>query len=674
MPNEKIRDRRLRETRKGQVLIIFALTALVLFAVMGLAIDAGVSYLHSDLQARAADAAALSGVSYLPGDSTDATSEALLTAQRDGYTNAGACPRSTKVTVSQPANNQLEVSITALAPVYFLGLLGFGSHCVTAYATAEYLPPIQLGQPGSALGSPLGANGLGSGGNNFYFLRTEGWGNPRSEGDAFTPTPTENNTGCGTGACSANYPDVHQISCEDGTDTCNGTDGLQVNANGGYSYLIYVPGGTSADVQVYNPSFDPGTDSNSNPNIYTYHDDDSSFPLETSYNTSLSTIPATDYGSMGFTLYAVPQLYSRSSDVPLLQDIFCPFNAYGFESSSPTHNYSYIEATNSKSKTISGCNPNLTSAQSASPTLTSVTSSSASQIQSGVWQQYVSLINYPATTTGDAANLVYQDSNATLSTNLAQYETSGKLTGGTSGGPGQYYRLRVDSLSWWGAAIDETTPPDSSKANTYPLAHDGYSLQLKGPSGGSCGACTVSAMGDMALYTPIDGATQPSFQVPLFYLPSSYAGKDIAVSVFDPGDVTGGAAYLGIQGPCTGSTLLTCNAPFASMASNFVQDLGTSLHGTGGGAPTTTNVSPSDSGTPISANSAVVCTATCTPSFNGDWVQFTIAVPNNYAPTAAFNSGYWNLYYHVLSGTSADDTITVAVQYLGSPLHLLPNP
>jgi uncharacterized membrane protein len=37
-----------QQSQKGQVLLIFALTALVLFAIMGLAVDAGISYFHSD--------------------------------------------------------------------------------------------------------------------------------------------------------------------------------------------------------------------------------------------------------------------------------------------------------------------------------------------------------------------------------------------------------------------------------------------------------------------------------------------------------------------------------------------------------------------------------------------------------------------------------------------------
>jgi Flp pilus assembly protein TadG len=133
MPKNPARSARWVESQKGQVLIIFALTAVVLLAIMGLAVDAGISYLHSDQQEKAAEAAALSGVSYLPGDAPDATSDAVLTAQRDGYTVGGTGSTAVTVSVTQPSGttNQLTVAITAPAPVYFLELLGFGEHEVS---------------------------------------------------------------------------------------------------------------------------------------------------------------------------------------------------------------------------------------------------------------------------------------------------------------------------------------------------------------------------------------------------------------------------------------------------------------------------------------------------------------------------------------------------------------
>jgi hypothetical protein len=640
-------------------MIIFALSAIVLFALMGLAVDAGISYLHSDQQERAAEAAALSGVTYLPGDFTDAQREALLTAQRNGYTNTSGGPPTSAVTVTvwQPASttNELEVSITAPAPVYFLDLVGFRQHEVTSYAVAEYLPPIQMGQPGNTLGTT--EPNVGTAG--YYFLRTEGYGNPRSEGDAFTPSPTESSTNC-NGVCTASPADVHQISCIAGDDTCSGDHaGLEANDTGGYNYLIYVPAGTAADVQVYNPSFDPGTDSNGD--IDSYHDDDSSFP------TLAAGVepPATDYASMGFTLYAVPALNNRSADIPLKQDIFCPFNAFGLE---PGNSYTYYKNCNSPSAAVPS---GVTSVTGITPT---------------VFHSWVSLLSYDPVAGSGSSNQTKDDaalfnpsynnlgSESSYLTNVSGTEY---LSGGSAG---QYFRLRVDTLAWNGSPIntsnsapsptvDSATLPDS-----YPLAHNAYALQVVVPGTGSCAGCTVSAMADLCIYTPLQNGSY--FQVPLFDLPSEYAGKLIAVRVFDPGDVGNGAAYLGIIEPTYTAGSTTYPTGFATLAtgsdgSPAVYNIGNSL-----GAGGLSAITPYDGTSPgytFQSTSAVVQTAGSDGGslYNGQWVQFDIQVPKDYNATGS--GAYWSLFYQVAPGTTAGDTITVQVQYLGSPVHLLPN-
>src|SRR5580693_8438026 len=87
-PAEPIRSG--RRSVKGQAMAIFALVSVLLFVVAGLAVDAGTSYLTSNQLERAAAAAALAGVAYLPGDQPDAQNAALVEAARDGFPNAGS--------------------------------------------------------------------------------------------------------------------------------------------------------------------------------------------------------------------------------------------------------------------------------------------------------------------------------------------------------------------------------------------------------------------------------------------------------------------------------------------------------------------------------------------------------------------------------------------------------
>ncbi len=92
---------------------IFALVSVLLFVVAGLSVDAGTSYLTSNKLERAAAAAALAGVAYLPGDYPDAQNAALVEAARDGFPNAGsgnACAGNPSpcVVTSQPTDERVE--------------------------------------------------------------------------------------------------------------------------------------------------------------------------------------------------------------------------------------------------------------------------------------------------------------------------------------------------------------------------------------------------------------------------------------------------------------------------------------------------------------------------------------------------------------------------------------
>ena len=308
---------------------IFALVSVLLFVVAGLAVDAGSSYLTSDKLERAAAAAALAGVAYLPGDIPDADNAALVEAARDGFPNAGAGGVSCGVNVfpcviiTTPTTNELKVTISTSVSTIFLRLVGFGSHTVIRSDTAEYLPPISLGQPGAQQGSSMNGScigltaycsnppsGLGSSGN-FYFEREEGWGNPRSEGDPFTPSPAQSGTACGSGdPCTAtSAPDFHQISPEANTETPYPS----LNYQGGSNYLIQIPVGQSADVQVYNPAFAPDTCGIGGGGVnpapatgYCYHEGDGSFPAQPA--------PYTSYSAMVYTLFTVKTISSRLSD------------------------------------------------------------------------------------------------------------------------------------------------------------------------------------------------------------------------------------------------------------------------------------------------------------------------------------------------------------------------
>ncbi|MGA7988649.1 MAG: pilus assembly protein TadG-related protein, partial [Candidatus Dormiibacterota bacterium] len=519
---------------------IFALVSVLLFVVAGLAVDAGTSYLTSNKIERAAAAAALAGVAYLPGDYPDAQNAALVEAARDGFANAGAgnaCAGNPSpcVVTSQPATNQLTVTISVSVSTIFLRIVGFGNHTVVRSETAEYLPPISLGQPGSQQGSDLntscdGTNppgqycasppsGLGSSGS-YYFERTEGWGNPRSEGDPFNPSPNQGGTcgpsGSGDSCNASSAPDYHLISPQAQTEASISS----LNYPGGSNYLITIPPGDSADVQIYSPSFAPDTCGGTLP-YYCYHENDGSF--------SGTGAPMAEYSAMEYTIFQVSTLSSRLSDTKIGQEVFYPYNATNLAStdgSCPgTTPYSYFYF-----------NP----PTSGAATQTKVCVKTATFPLT--YHNWVSALNYTPASANDQK--LYNGTNK-----LGAYLSN-------AGSQNVYFRLEVDTLSFNGqvTCANGSCAYPSTGTSSASEAHKGYAVRLVSDAGSpapvqgtlpgsqcnsTCG--TISAMDDMVVYTPVNGASATQFSIPLFSVDPSYAGQTINVDLFDIGDVGGGA-------------------------------------------------------------------------------------------------------------------------------------
>ena len=590
-------NRPARRSAKGQAMAIFALVSVLLFVVAGLAVDAGASYLTSNKLERAAAAAALAGVAYLPGDIPDANNAALVEAARDGFPNAGAGGVSCGlnvfpcVIITTPTTNELKVTISTSVSTIFLRLVGFGAHTVVRSETAQYLPPISLGQPGAQQGSGMNgtciglttycgpgaasnpATGLGSSGN-YYFEREEGWGNPRSEGDPFTPSPAQSANTCGPNKndpCGAgSTPDFHQVSPEAGTEAQYPT----LNYQGGSNYLIQIPVGQSADVQVYNPAFATDTCGIGGgvgfppPAVgYCYHESDGSFPPQTA--------PYTAYSAMIYTLFKVTTISSRFSDSLVSQEVFYPYNATCLYTATATVPCPGGGLTPSPSTItyfphcLAPCVPTATLPVKYTPT---------------TYHQWVSAVNYAPTNPTDVA--LFGDP-----TDFG----NNYLTDPSSTVP-QYYRLEVDTMQWNGqptcTSSGCTIPTTGTSAQSE--AHKGYAVRLVSDAGppasylGTLGAksgstdntlsacptttptCgTISSMDDMTVFTPVNGASGTQFSIPLFSLdPVAYSGQTIDIDLFDPGDVSGGASYVGLQAP---------DGTWASV--NSMTDLGASLGG-----------------------------------------------------------------------------------------------
>jgi hypothetical protein len=129
----------------GQILVIFALMLTALIGLVGIAIDVTFAW-RSGLQVqRAADAAAMAGVVYLPGNlagaTPSATSTATTVAKENGYTTG------ITVAANPSDDHQLDVTITAQVPTFFVRLFGINNWTITHTARAGYQLPVPMGSP-----------------------------------------------------------------------------------------------------------------------------------------------------------------------------------------------------------------------------------------------------------------------------------------------------------------------------------------------------------------------------------------------------------------------------------------------------------------------------------------------------------------------------------------------
>jgi hypothetical protein len=661
-----------RASGKGQVMPIFALVVVVLFAATGLAVDAGMAYLTYNGAERAAAAAALAGVPYMPigltvpsTTSCSATNTAAAAAcaatARDGFANGASLNGHNVVvtasrypsgcgSISNPcADNKLQVRVTAYVQPTFLHVLGFTDHPVTAVDTAFYLPPISLGQPGAQLGSSVDQLGSAS---SYYFLRSEGYGNPRTEGDAYDPYNQQTTFTCGNGVNttpgnSGNSTDAHALSENLGTDLSgtqmSGAGYLPLPSRGGYNFTLTVPSTvSSASARVYNPAFAPDGGLNA-ANGYNLHEQDSSF----SGNTFTD-----QYSAMEYTIFGVNDRFNHTLDTPKSQVVVDPLN---------------VTVTGGVVSSIVDVRYPAEVLSASSPNASIVTA--FNNIVSMVYHQWVDIGSWPnASTSWTDAGTTYHIFHAFGAQNA------------TTLGPGSY-RLRVDMLDWNGLR-----PGQDPGASPCSRAHKGYAIQLA--TGGSLcpdSGCQVSGLDELAVYTPIISSGSGGFSVPLFKLPADYAGQTVNFFIYDPGDVTG-TNSISILTPddqsCGGAGTAPCTFSVASGGTVPIYDLGISRTGASTSNELTGAGGDNSCSTPIvqpTANQAVVQTNVVTgcshpsPFFNGRWLQFQLQIPSGYAggySTTPGSDGYWKLHYSLTGGT-ASDTFTIAVNYANSPVHLL---
>ncbi|HYK99024.1 MAG TPA: pilus assembly protein TadG-related protein, partial [Candidatus Acidoferrales bacterium] len=126
--------------------IVVALLLTVLLGFLGLVADVGWLQLSLSRTQKAADAAALAGAPYLPGNVAGAVTAARDEASKNGYTDGA---NGVTVAASQDAANPNLLDVTIGAPVrtFFARLFGVTQFASSRNAKAEFILPVPMGSP-----------------------------------------------------------------------------------------------------------------------------------------------------------------------------------------------------------------------------------------------------------------------------------------------------------------------------------------------------------------------------------------------------------------------------------------------------------------------------------------------------------------------------------------------
>lgn len=231
---------------RGAVLVLVAASAVVLMGMAAFAIDIGWILLNNARAQRAADAAALGGVVFLPALPAEANQKAIDIARVNDYDVADGVTTVTPVRVDV---RELEVGVTKRIPTFFMQVFGVDTVQVSASARAKYVPPVPLGSQADYFGIDPTTPGLGPGeaGSPNFWASIQGPFTRKRHGDPYA-------TQCFTQASGA---DVGRACVSANGEYYGSTRG----APDGYWYGVEVPeGAPSFTVQVYDASMVERTD------------------------------------------------------------------------------------------------------------------------------------------------------------------------------------------------------------------------------------------------------------------------------------------------------------------------------------------------------------------------------------------------------------------------------
>jgi Flp pilus assembly protein TadG len=233
-----------RGAGRGQIIVLFALMIVAIIGIVGLVVDVSWFWVNSLRVQRAADAAALAGVVYLPGQTATGVAVAKGEAKMNGYTDGVG---GVTVTPVQDAALKTQLNVTVTAPVgtFFARVFGIDTFTATRTAKAQFQLPVPMGSPENyygtyclttpsnrtcATGTALvGANGTTVFSKGFWGA-IQATGTDHAQGDAYTPLDDRTRS-LGKNGSGGTNPDFDPS---------------------GYNYAIELPAG--GNIYVFDPT------------------------------------------------------------------------------------------------------------------------------------------------------------------------------------------------------------------------------------------------------------------------------------------------------------------------------------------------------------------------------------------------------------------------------------
>jgi hypothetical protein len=236
--------------QQGAAIVIVAASMVVLLGFAAFSVDFGWLYLNGIRIQHGADAAALAGVVYEPGDQTSAYLEARRSAAENGYDNDADGTTVTPIDFSEDASAvqnqyQLAVEIEHSVDTFFMKVFGIDSITIGKRAVAEYVLPLPMGSNLPYFGDDPTNDDHNAG----FWANIHGYYVSRSYGDRYAAQCLDANTnGSSCTVAGESRATVHP-----------GGNSALAPISGGYLYGIEVPdGATSLTVGIFDGPFYTG--------------------------------------------------------------------------------------------------------------------------------------------------------------------------------------------------------------------------------------------------------------------------------------------------------------------------------------------------------------------------------------------------------------------------------